>query len=213
MSEINTRSTELARVPKQARSLKKFNTILKVASKLFHQKGYGEVSVREIGREADVPIATVYQYFPNKLSIVRQLWESYTQSLSGLLEKQFSRLSESLDEKTLTSVIDNVVTHMDQHHKHNPEFLEIWRTVDASPELRALDLEDTLEVSSSIARALRALRPDIDETFLLARALIISETANSTIKKVQFLKNSLRHATLINLKDILEILVIDTLRA
>ena len=81
----NRNTTELTRVPQQARSLEKFDAILAAALRLIHQRGYEQVSMREIARDVGLPIASVYQYFPNKLAIVRQLWESYTSALGELL--------------------------------------------------------------------------------------------------------------------------------
>jgi len=76
MSETTRLSTtELTRVPKQARSREKFDAILAEALPLLHRKGYEHVSVREIARAAGMPIASVYWYFPNEIAIVRRLWE------------------------------------------------------------------------------------------------------------------------------------------
>ena len=88
-------TTELTRVPQQARSREKFDAILAGARRLIHEKGYEQVSMREIAREVGLPIASVYQYFPNKLAIVRQLWESYTSTLGGVLSAELTQAASN----------------------------------------------------------------------------------------------------------------------
>lgn len=51
----NRTTTELTRVPQQARSREKFEAILAAALQLIHEKGYEQVSMREIAREVGLP--------------------------------------------------------------------------------------------------------------------------------------------------------------
>ena len=48
---------------------------------------------------------------------------------------------------SLHTVTANIVEHTDTYHRENPEFQDIWRCVNSSPELRALNCQDTLEVA------------------------------------------------------------------
>ncbi len=153
-------TTELTRVPQQARSREKFDAILAAALRLIHEKGYEQVSVREIAREVNLPIASVYQYFPNKLAIVRQLWEGYTSELAELLGGELALVAQSPSEATLRRAVGNIIDHMVAHHRDNPAFLGIWRSVDGSPELRALNRQDTLRVADAIAAAVQKVQPD-----------------------------------------------------
>lgn len=203
MSTAVIKTTELSRIPKQARSRKKFQAILSEASRLIHEKGYEQVSMREIAREVGLPIASVYQYFPNKLAIVRQLWESYTSSLGDLLREEFTALADQPDEATLKRMISSIVDHMDSHHKNNPELLEVWRCVDGSPELRALNHEDTLAVARMVRSMILRTQPTADKETVMSRALIVCETASSTVKLAQELPADMQRGLLDNLKSVL----------
>lgn len=201
-------TTELTRVPQQARSREKFDAILGAALQLIHEKGYELVSVREIAREVDLPIASVYQYFPNKLAIVRQLWETYTSELGELLSSEL--LAASSDESaSLELVVSNVVDHMVTQHKKNPAFLGIWRSVDGSPELRALNRQDTLSVARAITAAVLTKRPEADERTVICRALIACETASATVKLGQELPAELLEGLYENLKTVLNSIFAD----
>lgn len=204
-------TTDLTRIPKQARSREKFDAILAEALRLIHEKGYEHVSVREIARAAGMPIASVYQYFPNKLAIVRQLWERYTETLAELLASELATLVSDPTEATRVRVINDVVDHMVANHRDNPAFLEIWRAVDGAPELRALNREDSLRVAEAVTSAILTVRPDADRLSTLSRALIAGEAASATVKLAQELPAELRAPIYENLKLLLVSMLSDAM--
>lgn len=199
----NIATTELTRVPKQARSRKKFDAILAEALRLIQEKGYEHVSVREIARAADMPIASVYQYFPNKLAIVRQLWEGYTATLADLLGAELSALVAAPSETTRARVVGEVVDHMVAHHRDNPAFLEVWRAVDGAPELRALNRQDNLRVAEAVTAAVLSIKPGSNQADVMSRVLIACEAASATVKLAQELPAELRPGLYENLKSVL----------
>ena len=203
MDNDNRNTTELTRVPQQARSREKFEAILAAALRLIHEKGYEQVSMREIAREVGFPIASVYQYFPNKLAIVRQLWESYTSTLAELMGAELATVSEDAPEGSLERVVSNVVDHMVAHHRDNPELLDVWRSVDGAPELRALNRQDTINVAQAITSAVLTGRPEADQKIIMSRALIACETASATVKLAQELPPALVDGLYESLKSVL----------
>ncbi len=196
-------TTELTRVPQQARSREKFDAILTAALRLIHEKGYEQVSMREIARDVGLPIASVYQYFPNKLAIVRQLWESYTASLGELLRMELDALADDPSETTLNRAVSDTVDHMVAHHGNNPEFIDIWRCVDASPELRTSNLQDTIWVAETISSAILHMAPTAGEEEVMCRALIACEAASATVKLAQELPPERLSGLYENLKSVL----------
>ena len=69
------------RKPKQARSWVRVNRMLDVAEALFVEQGYAAATTKQIAAEADVPIGTLYQFFPDKAAILEALAERYTNLL------------------------------------------------------------------------------------------------------------------------------------
>jgi len=203
MENAAPNTTELTRVPQQARSREKFDAILAAALSLIHEKGYEQVSMREIAREVGLPIASIYQYFPNKLAIVRQLWESYTASLGESLRVELNGLADDPSGTTLNRAVSEIIDHMVAHHKDNPEFVEIWRCVDASPELRASNLQDTIWVAETISAAILRIEPRAGKEEVMSRALIACEAASSTVKLAQELPPELLNGLYENLKSVL----------
>ena len=180
MLEIESR-TEIKRIPRQERSQARFERVLEASLRLFAVSGYESVSMREIAREAKMPIATVYQYFPMKLAIVREMWTRYTSNITATLTEGIDRsLKEGTDQST--ELIGIIIDRMAQLQSANPAFIEIWSCVAASMELRALNVEDTLHNARLVAGFLQRMHPKSDPGPLYDRALIAIEMVSSTTR-------------------------------
>jgi len=53
--------------------------IMKIAAKLFSEKGYAKVSIREISAAAGVNSAMIYYYFTSKDDVLKSLYRFYTE--------------------------------------------------------------------------------------------------------------------------------------
>ena len=123
--------TQIKRTPRQERSQTRFEGVLEAAVHLFAARGYESVSMREIAREAEMPIASVYQYFPTKLAIVREMWTRYTATISKTLADGIHRaILEGRDASS--DLIGIIVDRMAGLQASNPAFIEIWSCVAAS---------------------------------------------------------------------------------
>jgi len=173
--------TQLKRVPRQERSQARFELVLEAALRLFAARGYESVSMREIAREARMPIATVYQYFPMKLAIVREMWGRYTSTITATLAEEIRRsLIDGRDRSN--ELIGIMIDRMAQLQAANPAFIEVWSCVAASMELRALNVEDTLHNARLIADFLEKRHPESDPAALYDRALVAIEMTSSTTR-------------------------------
>ena len=65
--------------------------IMEAAARLFAEKSYGTVGVREIAKEAEVNISMISYYFNGKVGILKAIVKSY-------LDRFFAMFSESVDE-------------------------------------------------------------------------------------------------------------------
>ena len=78
-------TTNFRRRPKQARSQKRYDDILDIASNLFLEKGFNSTTTNEIARRAGISIGSLYQYFNNKEAIVDALKTRYTEVLKEVM--------------------------------------------------------------------------------------------------------------------------------
>ena len=73
--------------------------LLETAMKLFAEKGYDNVSVRSVAREANVASGLAYHYFDSKQTMFEQAIEHYSHQCAELFSSVFEDGSLSLDEK------------------------------------------------------------------------------------------------------------------
>lgn len=198
--------TQIKRVPRQERSQARFEQVLEAAVRLFAARGYESVSMREIARESKMPIASVYQYFPTKLAIVREMWTRYTSTISKTLEEAIRRsILEGADRSN--ELIGFIVDRMAELQASNPAFIEIWSCVAASIELRALNVEDTLQNARLIADFLEKMHPEANASALFDRALIAIEMSSATTRLALSLPEPHRSRILLSLKAAIALLV------
>jgi AcrR family transcriptional regulator len=198
--------TLIKRMPQQERSQARFEAVLEAALHLFAARGYENTSMREIAREAKMPIATVYQYFPMKLAIVREMWTRYTSAITETLAVGIrSFLENSIQDSSHLNEI--IIDKMAELQASNPAFIEIWSCVTASIELRALNVEDTLHNARAIANALHQKYPECHPSAVYDRALITIETASATTRLALTLPEPHRARVLFALKAALSVLL------
>lgn len=75
----------LRRPPQEARPDRRY-AILLAAEKLFAQRGYSGVSIRQIADEAGVPLALVGYYFGPKHTLFRAIFEHWNSAIGERLE-------------------------------------------------------------------------------------------------------------------------------
>jgi AcrR family transcriptional regulator len=63
----------LRRVPVQQRSAERLARILDACAELLQETGYEELSTRAVAHRAEVPIGSVYRFFPNKRAMAAAL--------------------------------------------------------------------------------------------------------------------------------------------
>lgn len=196
----------MKRIPRQDRSQALFEAVLETAQRLFAARGYESVSMREIAREAQIPIASVYQYFPMKLSIVREMWTRYTSAISKTLATE-ARRSVLQGRNESNHLIGLIVDRMAELQSSNPAFIEIWSCVAASIELRELNVQDTLQNARVIADALQVAYPESDKDALYDRALIAIEMASATTRLALTLAEPHRSRVLLSVKEAISLLI------
>ena len=108
--------TNEVRVPKQKRSIQKYDAIVRAGYDLFFQQGYYKTNTAEIAKRAGVSVGVVYSYFQDKKDILIQVIDAYLMEL----EQRFSTV---LDEMTagqeLESVIDRFAESLRASHRMN----------------------------------------------------------------------------------------------
>lgn len=140
----------LRRIPKQERSRERIDEILKVAMDLIGQKGIDAVTMKEIAALSGGPIASVYQYFPNKSAIIAMLYERYITNVTQFMQAGLSdvRVADDLYRAT-DALIDLYCFYVHS----NPQIQDLINAIQADKMLADMDLIETRRLAGMFAMA------------------------------------------------------------
>jgi AcrR family transcriptional regulator len=68
-----TTLTSPRKTPRQSRALATVEAILEATTRILVESGYAKINTNEVARRAGVSVGSLYQYFPNKQSLLVQL--------------------------------------------------------------------------------------------------------------------------------------------
>lgn len=111
---MNNRSHSKAaqrKVPRQRRSELRVRMILDTAQQILEDEGYEKLNTNYLAKKSQIPVGSVYQYFPNKESIVARLLEERRLQRNDLLKEAFMRLKSSTIEDLVEELIRTLITH------------------------------------------------------------------------------------------------------
>jgi AcrR family transcriptional regulator len=100
MHKNNTNKISPRKLPKQDRSTDLVASILTAAAQVLEKEGSARFTTARVAEKAGVSIGSLYQYFPNKASILFQLqideWRKTSEMLRNILENSTKPLLERL---------------------------------------------------------------------------------------------------------------------
>ena len=86
-------SEHLRNRPRQARSAARVELLLDVAAEVFEEVGYAAATTNLVAARADVPVGTLYRWFPDKAALAEALADRYLATLLGLYEDLIGSLT------------------------------------------------------------------------------------------------------------------------
>ena len=92
---------------RETNTIKTRARILKASRLLFKEKGYESTMIDEVAEKAEVSKATLYNYFPNKESLLLGTAEDEIKTMHFLIETEFANLENS--EKKLRRVLEYLI--------------------------------------------------------------------------------------------------------
>jgi AcrR family transcriptional regulator len=140
--------------PSQKRSQETVDAILSATARILAKDGFEQATTNRIAAKAGVSIGSLYQYFPNKESLVRALNDRHTQGILVLLRARFAEVREA----PIPEAVRAIVSAMVEVHRVDPDLHRVL--VSATPAVGAR--EETRRVEEAAAELLVA--------FLRARA-------------------------------------------
>lgn len=166
------------RLPQQARSRLRYDSVLAAARELIGARGVDAVSMREIAEAARVPIAFIYDYFPDRNAL---LWTLVADPLERFEQDYLARIAAADSSAALADAVvagfDAIATEL----RSEPAIVRLWSGVQANPTLAELDRAQNARLADALAQRLQTLQPDIDRTAFRRRALLFCNLASAAI--------------------------------
>ncbi|MER7080319.1 transcriptional regulator, TetR family [Saccharopolyspora kobensis] len=137
--------------PPGRRERKKAATRQKIADtarRLFLERGYDAVGIRDVAAEADVAVTTLFSHFASKEALVFEQDENFEHRLA-------QAVAERAPDEPLIAALHREMQAMVRHCAAEGA-APIWRMIDASPDLRQYEELMRLRHADSLAAAIAA---------------------------------------------------------
>ena len=99
------------------------NQILRVAIRLFSQKGFSGTTTREIARAAGVSEAMVFRHFATKSELYNAILDH--KACEGGMKNPFEEVAEAMERRDDEAVFYGLMRHALDHHEKDPEFMRL----------------------------------------------------------------------------------------
>ena len=163
------------RAPIQDRSRKRVELILDIAAELVAEVGVDGVKTSEIARRAEITLASLYRYFPNKTAIFESLARRQLTRLRG-------DLANFLEDFDLDRGLEALIATYARNFRNEAGYAQLWAGIQAIPELAALDLEDLHENARLIADSLHPKLPHLDHGEITHIAMVVARSTGAILR-------------------------------
>jgi AcrR family transcriptional regulator len=119
------------RVPQQERSRRRVEDILDAAARLVVEHGVDALTTRDLAAGAEVPVASLYQYFADKEDVLVAL----AQRDMGEMDTQVAADLEALDVVSVASLVRTTMLAFVKVYGRRPAFVEVYLRGRTTPTL------------------------------------------------------------------------------
>jgi AcrR family transcriptional regulator len=153
--------------------------ILSIASELIGQHGSDQLKMSDVAARAEISIGSLYQYFPDKASIIRRLAERYTEESRRYLQQALEGVASADELKRA------YVELLDQYYAlflAEPVIRDIWSGMQADKELMALELQESRVCSTMLADAMNRVFQPADPQKMASTAFLIWQLGEAAMR-------------------------------
>ena len=192
------------RPPQQQRSKDRVEAILEVALEMVVEQGSEALAMREVARRAGVQIGSLYQYFPSKAAIIRELAKHNLARVRLLLQRVIEQLfADHRGRPTPAQAVNRVVDAYFAHYRDQPAAVAVWAGAQGDHGLRELDVEDSRSTAEFLVPSLMKVLKLDDTERVYALALLMTDITGSAARLALSVESPLREQLVGNLKTML----------
>lgn len=155
--------------PSQRRSIDRVQKILDVVAVLLERNGAEAITTNMIAQEAEIPIGSLYQYFPNKHAVLNAVGQRHLERVNQMLSEIFQSDLSGINWEDL---IDLVIDSFANFYLTEPGFAPLWSSMKQDPELIEIDRENNLKISENVSLILAQFQVNPAENKIISRIIV-----------------------------------------
>jgi AcrR family transcriptional regulator len=136
------------RLPLQARARDRVDRILSATLELLEEQGADPLSTGAIAERAQIPIGSVYHYFPSKEAVLAELAERKFRAVDASLAKL---LGQELERRPWREALGRAIDGVVAAFRSDPSYVTIWRAIRGSSAFRGAAAASDARLADSIA--------------------------------------------------------------
>ena len=165
------------RRPSQERSRDRVERILDATASLLRDLPVDKITTAAIAESAGVPIGSVYQYFPNKLSVLAELARRVMEQVDL---KTASLIAEDFGVLPWDKAIDRAIDATMEGYSEQPGYIQLLLSIRPTPEFGAITDESNERVA-----AMLAMHPALQELIPPDRIQLVTRSAIRAVNSLQ----------------------------
>ncbi len=142
------------REPVQARGKKRVAAILDAARELVVELGSTDLKMTELARRAEIPVGSLYQFFPTRASLLSRLFEIEMGPIDDALRKGLKH-ANSVDE--IVRGVESLMKLTLKLVRQRPCLFVIWSSPETNPVIRQADFDNTKRNSAALSKRISEL--------------------------------------------------------
>ncbi|OWW05197.1 TetR family transcriptional regulator [Rhizobium sp. R72] len=167
------------RIPQQKRGRERFEKILSAALELIEKNGSDALKMSEIVEKAALSFGALYQYFPDKSSIIRTLAERFNEQGRACVAAELATVA---DATTLRQALCNIADQYYNFFRQEPVMRDIWFATQADRLLQEVDAEDMEFHAQALLSVLATLEPERSKGELVAIARLTMQLLAAAVR-------------------------------
>lgn len=175
-TRIAKRLPSVRKEPQQARSRATVEAVVQAGARILSEQGWAGFTTNKVAEAAGVSIGSLYQYFPDKISLVGAIRRNHIEdSLAAVRNAQ-------ADGRPVAEFVEALVSNLIEAHSIHPGLHRVL--LDEAPGLEAYRDQNSLieaQYLSLYAEAVATYRPHETEAAAAIRGLVISDTIDGVI--------------------------------
>lgn len=146
---------ELRRRPVQERGRRRFAQILDAGRSQLATVGVDGFTLEHVAEAAEVPIGSVYQFFPNKHALIAELSAQDTEAIATELEQA----ATGFPAEDWQANVDRLIDDLADMWRRDPTRRHVWLAMQSTAATRSLAAEQTSQVVDEVVPLVTPLMP------------------------------------------------------